>query len=77
MAVLLPIIYFIGIPAFCACKKSRTVAGQDINDRGGGEYGTRYAKGRPYDAGIVMEDGAGPPADGIWAPEGRKENRKG
>ena len=32
---------------------------------------------RPYDAGIVMEDGAGPPADGIWAPEGRKENRKG
>ena len=37
----------------------------------------RYAKGRPYDEGIVMEDGAGPPADGIWAPEGRKENRKG
>ena len=44
---------------------------------GGGEYGPRYAKGRPYDEGIVMEDGAGPPADGIWAPEGRKENRKG
>ena len=44
---------------------------------GGREYGPRYAKGRPYDAGIVMEDGAGPPADGIWAPEGRKENRKG
>lgn len=31
---MLYIIYFIGIPAFCACKKSRTVAGQDINDRG-------------------------------------------
>lgn len=32
---MLYIIYFIGTPAFCACKKSRTVAGQDINDRGG------------------------------------------